>query len=471
MRAFELAAIAATVPFLGWALLSIRPMPSWVRLLPFAALALMLIHLMVEGRRWQMWPGYLLVTVLFLSQIPFLFRPAQLPVWGSLAGLFLAAACVTLAAIFPVFTFPRLTGPYQVGSVTYHWVDASRTETFSSNHSDRRELMVQVWYPAEPAPDAPWATYRPSAGTPFKKQQLSLVRTRAITGAPVARTSAPLPIVIFCPAWQGGREQNTFQTEELASHGFVVAGIDHPYGTAAVAFPDGRIIRSVLKGFLDYSSNEALENSVRIADEQVLMRARDAMFVLDQLNQLNLHDGDGRFEGRLDLTRTGVFGHSFGGAVAVEACWLDPRFRAALNMDGLMFGKSAEEGARRPLFAMNDDSPYPAEADLISANLPHRRQAQIIDRDIRRIRRILSTYEGYEITIRGASHMNYSDSPLYTPLKFLSGAGAIDPRRAMQIVNAYTLAFFEYYLNGKKQPLLEAPSAEFPEVKFAAYRP
>jgi predicted dienelactone hydrolase len=433
------------------------------------ALTLTGIHIIREGPRWQMWPGYFLVAALCLSQIPSVFRPVQLPVWGNLAGLFLAALCVMLATIFPVFTFPGLTGPYQVASVTYHWVDASRTETLSSNQLDRRELMVQVWYPADPAPGAPWAAYRPSATTPFKKQQLSLVRTRARSDVPVARTSARFPVIVFCPAWNGGREQNTFQTEELASHGFVVAGMDHPYGTAAVAFPDGRIIRSVLKNFLDYSSNEALENSVRIADEQVLIRARDAMFVLDQLNKLNLHDPGGRFEGRLDLTRTGIFGHSFGGAVAVEACWLDPRFQAALNMDGLMFGKSAEEGARRPLFVMNDDSPAPTEAELNSANLPQRRQAQIIERDIRRIRRMLSSYGGYEITIRGSAHMNYSDSPLYTPIKRLSGAGPIDARRAMQIINAYSLAFLEYYLNGKKQPLLEAPAPEFPEVSFAVY--
>src|SRR5256885_6159126 len=157
MRPFELASLAVATPFLCWSLLSAQLMPSWLRLFPLMALTLTGIHIIREGPRWQMWPGYFLVAALCLSQIPSVFRPVQLPVWGNLAGLFLAALCVMLATIFPVFTFPGLTGPYQVASVTYHWVDASRTETLSSNQLDRRELMVQVWYPADPSPGAPWS--------------------------------------------------------------------------------------------------------------------------------------------------------------------------------------------------------------------------------------------------------------------------------------------------------------------------
>ena len=34
------------------------------------------------------------------------------------------------------------------------------------------------------------------------------------------------PVLIFAPSWTGRRNQNTVQAEELASHGFVVVGIE-----------------------------------------------------------------------------------------------------------------------------------------------------------------------------------------------------------------------------------------------------
>jgi hypothetical protein len=74
------------------------------------------------------------------------------------------------------------------------------------------------------------------------------------------------------------------------------------------------------------------------------------------------------------------------------------------------------------------------------------------------------------MTIHGTRHMNFADSPLYTPIKRLTDAGPIDPRRAMQIIDAYTLAFFEQYLNKAPAPLLEGPSPKYPEVELEVHR-
>ncbi len=469
MRIFELAFLIVTVPFLAWPLISDQPSPPWLRSLPVLAVLLMAIHLSREGYRWHMLPGYLLVALLLVLDVRLMFWPSRIPLWASFAGMPLFSAAIVLGTVLPVFEFPPLTGPYPVGTAVYHFVDASRAETFSSNPADRRELMVQLWYPAEPTPGAKMAFYRSRTAAGLKKQNLALVRTHAMAGAPLARSPSSFPVLIFSPSWNGGRGQNTFQTEELASHGFVVAGIDHPYGTALTLFPDGRAVKTALPEFLNTSSEAALQACIRTMDEQVRIRAHDAIFVLDRLSALNSHDPSGRLEGRLDLTRAGILGHSFGGAVAMEACWLDPRFRAGLNMDGLLCGETADAGVKQPFFFMNSDSPDPTSAQLTSNNPIQRRYAVLIDQDIRRINRTLETYGGYEITIRGANHMNYSDSPLYTPIKRLSSAGPVNVYRAMDIINAYTVAFFDRYLNGTHQRLLDR-SSEFPEVEFAAHK-
>jgi predicted dienelactone hydrolase len=66
---------------------------------------------------------------------------------------------ILLATLMPVFRFPQPTGPYAVGTTTYHWVDAGRPGLFTADPDDHRELMAQVWYPAESQPSAPRASY------------------------------------------------------------------------------------------------------------------------------------------------------------------------------------------------------------------------------------------------------------------------------------------------------------------------
>jgi predicted dienelactone hydrolase len=277
-------------------------------------------------------------------------------------------------------------------------------------------------------------------------------------------------VLLFSPAWNGLQNQNTFQTEELASQGFVVIGINHPYGSYITVFPDGSVVRNNRQNWLDFSSEAGFKQSLQWVEQQLRVRAYDAIFVLDWLSRLEGQGPQGTLAGRVDLRRVGVIGSSFGGAVALEACFLDRRFKAALNMDGLLFGDSAAHGIDQPALIMNSDDPPPASADLTSTNVPTRIWTNVMDQDIKNIQRTLRTGGGYDMTIAGAKHANYSDTPLYTLWKGFSGAGTIDPWRAMKIVNRYTLAFFNERLNGARELLLDGPSPEYPEVRIKAYR-
>ena len=75
-------------------------------------------------------------------------RPLALIVAVGL-GLLGLALYFTLLIALPVFHFPQPGGPYSIGTLTYHWVDTNRAEAFSADASARRELMVQIWYPAK----------------------------------------------------------------------------------------------------------------------------------------------------------------------------------------------------------------------------------------------------------------------------------------------------------------------------------
>ena len=113
-------------------------------------------QMIVEGPRWQMVPAYVLTGLFFLvwllQSTALAGRPVNRPAAGLAIGLGALALVISAALpiLSPVFRFPRPSGPYAVGTVTYHWVDAARPEIFTADPNDHRELMVQVWYPAQP---------------------------------------------------------------------------------------------------------------------------------------------------------------------------------------------------------------------------------------------------------------------------------------------------------------------------------
>lgn len=126
---------------------------------------------------------------------------------------------------------------------------------------------------------------------------------------------------------------------------------------------------------------------------------------------------------------------------------------------------AAESGVEQPFLIMSSDGALPTEEDLQCADQRRRVHMRALDTDIKRIERSLAKHGGYYMRGEGMSHSDFSDRPLYSPLRRLTHSGTIRVNRAMQIINEYTLAFFEQYLNGKPQAVLVQPS-RYPEVQF-----
>jgi predicted dienelactone hydrolase len=319
--------------------------------------------------------------------------------------------------------------------------------------------MIQIWYPAECA--GPLQAYRTFAETSFKTQHLALVRTHAARNVPVVKGTERFPVLIFTPSWNGRRNHNTVQAEELASHGFVVVGIDHPYGSEVVVFPDGRIVRRKMATLVSDPNDPERE-----AEDQLRIRAADVRFVLDEVERLDRADPGGLFTGRIDLARVGIFGHSFGGAVAAEICLTEPRVKAGVNLDGLIYGEAMTNGFAKPFMYLSDDRPIPSQAQIDNSTGAARRELTFLVENVKCIKRGLAGNEGYWAIIRGASHVNFCDSPYYSSLKRVSGSGLISPDRAMGIINAYLLSFFRKYLTQEDDHLLDTASNQFPEVEM-----
>ncbi|HEY5095976.1 MAG TPA: hypothetical protein VII69_12750 [Candidatus Eremiobacteraceae bacterium] len=232
------------------------------RFLPTAALLALSAQVLLEGARWQMATAYAVSVLLFLISLlrqsgpGESVEPGRLRRLGRGLAIGLGAVALALAAFlaltFPVFNFPQPHGPYQIGTLTYDWVDAGRPEIFRADPSDRRELMVQVWYPVQGSKSTKRAPYVNDgyALAPLARllhlpgfifQYLKYIKTNAIPGASVAPGTATYPVLVFSHGRGGFRQHNTAQVEELVSHGYIVAAIDHTYAAAGVVFPDGRL--------------------------------------------------------------------------------------------------------------------------------------------------------------------------------------------------------------------------------------
>jgi predicted dienelactone hydrolase len=441
---------------------------SFALVLSVSAL-LIVCHLWLEGYRWQMAPAYLAALGLVCYECVHRLSSLQVSYLVGSIAILLVLAGVALCAILPVFRLPAPTGPYKVGTQTRHLVDEGRFDPLSERPDRSRELMIQIWYPADKASRGRFAPYRERSITTFRSAHFALVRTHSILDARLAKAESRYPLLLYTPSWSGTRTECTLQVEELASHGYVVVGIDHPYSSAIIAFPDGRIVRRKFVGDEDYSSEAAVELFARTADQQVKIRAQDARFVLDVLEQLNENDPERMLTGALDLTRIGIFGFSLGGGTAAQACWLDRRFKAGLDMGGMVAGESAEQGSIAPFLfmfeGMYESVPFTPGSDISNLPASKRNEIEFTRKQFKLMKASLSRSGGYWMVIDGIKHFEFCDSPFHSPLRH----GFASPEATARIISRYVLAFFDKHLRELDQPLLDGLSSQIPGVRFQVW--
>jgi predicted dienelactone hydrolase len=362
---------------------------------------------------------------------------------------------------------PNLTGPYQVGTTDYDWVDPTRDETYTEDPTDKREVTVKVWYPSETIEEEKTSPYlndeqikilAANQDDDLSEEDITnLVKstqTNSVADAPIAKTQSDYPVLIFSPGFGGIPEYNTSLAEQLASQGYVVASINHPYDANATVFSDGRTAQTSPK--FDNPDEQVFEQAI---DESLDIRAADARFVLDKLESLDNSDSQGIFTQNLDLERVGILGHSLGGATAAEVLSQDSRFDAGLNMDGTLH-QASENSLNQPFMLINrEDSGLSVD--------PSR---QTIYNNLQN--------DGYSINIKGTEHLSFTDLTLFPNLNDSIGVGdpknsdstnttePIDPNRGAEITSNYTAAFFDKYLNNQESPLLNGASPDYPEVTF-----
>lgn len=240
------------------------------------------------------------------------------------------------------------------------------------------------------------------------------------------------PIVFYEPGWAEARTDNDAILNRLAGQGYTLVSIDE-----SPAQPDdaGRLLRT-LQAPMDFSSAAASAATVARADQMARLFATDASQVLDRLPSLGVP---------LDPQRIGIFGFSFGGAVAAQTCWRDSRFQGAANLDGWLFADASAHWINQPYLLVGaDDSNNPSPPDSFDAQEEKRARAHFASRG------------GTLVMLDGPAHSD-----------FTTGGAP----RVQALAGSFIESFFRQVFAGSRSPQFADLAKQFPEAKVQTWPP
>ena len=389
----------------------------------------------------------LLLRVLFAGAGTLIYRRSEKEKKkGMMVCSAVLSICFLCMSMVPAFLFTDysgrpLTGPFRVAECEAILVDESRTEEFE-NDGSFREVPVHFYYPEN-----------------IKELEKN-----------------SLPLVIFSHGAFGYYQSNASTYMELASNGYVVVSLDHPYHSFFTKDTSGKTIIVNPEFFqnaltIGNSETEELSESdvYNITSKWMELREEDMNFVIDELEKA----GSGNHEGNTDETnvvlptnwycgskstdtilsvldavnydKIGLMGHSLGGATAVTVGRRED-VSAVIDLDGTMLGE--ETGVKDGVVLLNEE---PYETPLLSVISEIHHNDEVWSRETGYVYANNYVLEhatcGYETYFKNTGHMNFTDLPLFSPvLAGNLGTGTVDAGECIDQINGIVLRFFDCYL-------------------------
>ncbi len=441
-----------------------------------------LLDLLINSYRWAMSLVYGLALILIVINLFKLKSSSEKVITKNqkifriiltIIAVLVLIAAIILLAMFPVVDLPKPTGEYNVGTTYMNFKDDSRLEVLTDNPDDYRELEARIWYPIDDvSSNKDVLSYRESfenfgsinymgSFPSFIFGHYRLAKTNSYLDEPVSSKFDSYPVLFFSTGFLSRNDDYQLFMEELASNGYIVISLKQSYESRSVVKPSGEIIPFTkehgdgYKRHIDitlpfwkrfWASNNTEEKiaiskeiieSDTFMDEVLDIRTSDIQFVVDELEKIEsteiLYD-------KLDLENLGIFGHSMGGAVAGQTCFVDNRFKAGINLDGFQWGDVMSGITTQPFMIVYSE-PFAYANDFV-----------------------LDNYNNtlYQLAIKGSTHTNFDDNMIVMPItKKIGMVGSIDKNRMQEISNEYIVSFFDRYLKNE-----DVSFAEFDEVEF-----
>ncbi|TGJ78975.1 hypothetical protein E0Z10_g9786 [Xylaria hypoxylon] len=361
----------------------------------------------------------------------------------------LSLVCAAAAATANQILFPNTTGPYRVGSKDLELVDYSRNDIYSPL-PQLRDLMTTLYYPIHDNQTTCTidTLYTPLLATyldtlvsaplgTFKKFALP-----SCVNAPLARPD--LPLVLFSHGYKGSRLLYAGFLQEFASHGFNVLAVDHPYDALVVEYPDGRFVYNTF--------DESVAGAV---EEDLNVRVQDMIFALNSMNNSTITSQVPGLSSskRLQTSRVGILGHSFGGSTTLQATVNDTRFVAGTLFDGPFWGFANKTGTDAPIMLLA--ALQPSSEDWVTewtTTWP-----------------LLRSFKRW-FDVAGTLHLSFDDIPLLADLlgaDLSESVGNVTGTRMISMQSAFATSFFNQFLKNETDGLLDGGESEqWPEISF-----
>jgi hypothetical protein len=233
--------------------------------------------------------------------------------------------------------FPPLNGKFPIGVREVQFTQVGRPELlFPGNPStcDLRNSLksrifpVTIYYPSNASAGVS-EDYLPhslvsSYGVP---PSIATLKKRSALNVDVSKIQPSYPVVIFSPGLSIPAQFYAATLEEIASHGWIVVAISHPYISGYVELPE---FNCALTSTELPSTREDILKMLRTS---TLEMSKDYDFLLESLTQ-NFQAGMPIYRS-MDLNRISWMGHSIAGMASTIYCSkAGSRCRAAINLDG-----------------------------------------------------------------------------------------------------------------------------------------
>ncbi|MCM1523537.1 MAG: hypothetical protein NC120_03670 [Ruminococcus sp.] len=417
-------------------------------------LMLLVMLLPAAGQKWRFTGCLIILGIrLAISCIAYLIRRGgtkKEKTKGKAIGGAVMSVVIIGFSLFPAFVFTgysglETSGSYEVKETQAILIDRSRLEAYETDGSNR-EIPIHFYYPESGA--------------------------------------ASCPLVLFAHGSFGYYQSNSSLYFELASNGYVVASIDHPYYAFFTQDTSGKTIivdfdfmqtAVNMQSGSDYTETEEDFNTIC---EWMSIRTADENFVLDSIKAAkNSGALDGAWYtksdkvnaeilkaiGMADTENIGVTGHSIGGAAAVQLGRERDDVKAVVDIDGTMLGE--EMSFTDGVIGYNPE-PYPIPV-LSLNNARHWADSYVGEkRETEYVNKYLldNAVDSREAHFDGTEHMDFTDLPLFAPpLAKMLGKGDVDPSEFIPRINGIILEFFNYYLKGEGEPSIEPWNAQMSE--------
>lgn len=359
-----------------------------------------------------------------------------LTILASILVLIILAVILIPKLLFTDYEGLPTTGPYEVAQTSAILIDDNRIEAFETDGSNR-EVPVYFYYPVMEAGE-----------------------------------EESCPLIIFSHGAFGYYQSNASTYMELASHGYVVVSLDHPYHSFFTTDTTGKTITvnpEFIQDVMRVNEEDITEEEIiALSHSWLELRLADMNFVLDTIKEAKT-DGDLATSNwyvtdetvasdiltilsGTDTETIGLMGHSLGGASSVTLGRTRGDVDAVIDLDGTMLGEelSYENGTYK---FYEEEYPIPL---LSLSNEEHHLEGEAVGNLYVNNVVLANAKDSHYTYFVGSGHMNFTDLPLFSPpLASMLGVGEADATECIVTMNEIVLSYYDYYLKGEGEFILQ----------------